>query len=127
MLREIYISIDEREARAVLYENGMLMETLIAREDSQVGQIYKGRVQNVIAGMNAAFVDIGLERNGFLCADDAAAHLRDLDLPPNSVSKRLITDIAKKGQDALVQIAKEVIGKKGARLTTSISLSGRFF
>ena len=127
MLREVYISIDEREARAVLYEDGVLMETLIAREDSQVGKIYKGRVQNVIAGMNAAFVDIGLERNGFLGADDASAHLRDLDLPPEAANRRLITDIAKKGQDTLVQIAKEVIGKKGARLTTNISLSGRFF
>ncbi|MDO5297589.1 MAG: Rne/Rng family ribonuclease [bacterium] len=127
MLQEVYISIDEREARAVLYEDGLLMETFIDREDSQVGQIYKGRVQNIIAGMNAAFVDIGQERNGFLCGDDASAHMRDLDVPPESVNRRSITDILRKGQDTIVQIAKEVIGKKGARLTTNISLSGRFF
>ena len=127
MRQEVYISIDEREARAALYEDGVLMETLIDRDDSQVGQIYKGRVQNVIPGMNAAFVDIGLERNGFLCADDASAHMHDLDDPPAAINKRRIADIVRKGQDTLVQIAKEVIGRKGARLTTNISLSGRYF
>ncbi|MBQ7567643.1 Rne/Rng family ribonuclease, partial [bacterium] len=127
MLQEVFISIDEREARAVLYEDGCLMETLIDCEDSKVGRIFKGRVQNVIDGMNAAFVDIGLERNGFLCADDASAHLRDLDLPPAVTARRRIADIAKTGQDTVVQIAKDVVGQKGVRLTTNISLSGRFF
>lgn len=127
MVREVFISVDEREARAVLCEDGRLMETLISREDSQVGKVFKGRVQNVIAGMNAAFVNIGLERNGFLCADDAAAHLQDLDNPPETMARRRIGDIVQKGQDTLVQISKEVIGKKGARLTTNISLSGRCF
>ncbi len=127
MKQEILISIDEREGRAVLLEEGRLMEVLVAREDSQVGRVYKGRVENVFAGMNAAFVDIGLERNGFLCADDASSHLQDLDSPPAAMTRRRITDIAKKGQDALVQIVKEVIGTKGARLSTNISLPGRYF
>ena len=126
MRQEIFISIDARERRAVLLEDGWLMEILIERDDSQVGKIYKGRVENVIAGMNAAFVDIGMLRNGFLCADDASAHLSDLD-HPDAQAKRRITDIAKKGQDTMVQVVKEVIGTKGARLTTNISLSGRFF
>ena len=75
MYKEILITRDEREGRAAVLEDGVLSEFLIAREERQVGSIYKGRVANVLPGMNAAFVDLGLERNGFLCADDAAAHL----------------------------------------------------
>ena len=63
MYKEILISIDDREGRAVVLEDGRPMEILIAREERQVGSIFKGRVSDVLPGMNAAFVDIGLERN----------------------------------------------------------------
>ena len=80
MFKEILITRDEREGRAAVLEDGVLSEFLIAREERQVGSIYKGRVANVLPGMNAAFVDLGLERNGFLCADDAAARERVIGL-----------------------------------------------
>ncbi|MCR5661170.1 MAG: Rne/Rng family ribonuclease [bacterium] len=125
MYKEILISCDEREGRAVVMEDGKVMEILIARDDRQVGCIYKGRISNVIPGMNAAFVDIGLERNGFLCADDALAHLGE-DITQDSFKKPVISDIVKVNQEVLVQIVKEAIGTKGARITTYVTLPGRY-
>ncbi len=124
MYKEILISLDEREGRAVVLEDGQLMEVLIAREERQVGSIYKGRVSNVLPGMNAAFVDIGLERNGFLCADDAAAHLGDE--VNESLRQMSIADILKVNQETLVQVVKEAVGTKGARITTYVTLPGRY-
>jgi ribonuclease G len=124
MYKEILISLDEREGRAVVLEDGQVMEILIAREERQVGSIYKGRVSNVLPGMNAAFVDIGLERNGFLCADDAAAHLGD-DVN-ESLRQMSISDILKVNQETLVQVVKEAVGTKGARITTYVTLPGRY-
>lgn len=124
MYKEILISLDEREGRAVVLEDGQVMEILIAREERQVGSIYKGRVSNVLPGMNAAFVDIGLERNGFLCADDAAAHLGDE--ANESLRQMSISDILKINQETLVQVVKEAVGTKGARVTTYVTLPGRY-
>lgn len=124
MYKEILISLDEREGRAVVLEDGHIMEILIAREERQVGSIYKGRVSNVLPGMNAAFVDIGLERNGFLCADDAAAHLGDE--VNESLRQMSISDILKVNQETLVQVVKEAVGTKGARITTYVTLPGRY-
>lgn len=124
MYREILISLDEREGRAVVLEDGQVMEILIAREERQVGSIYKGRVSNVLPGMNAAFVDIGLERNAFLCADDAAAHLGDE--ANESLRQMSIAEILKVNQETLVQVVKEAVGTKGARVTTYVTLPGRY-
>ena len=124
MYKEILITRDEREGRAAVIEDGLLSEFLIAREERQVGSIYKGRVANVLPGMNAAFVDIGLERNGFLCADDAAAHLGEE--ASASLRKRDIRDILKVNEEALVQVVKEAVGTKGARITTFVTLPGRY-
>lgn len=125
MYKEILISIDDREGRAVVLEDGKPVEILIAREDRQVGSVYKGRVSNVLPGMNAAFVDIGLERNGFLCADDALAFLGE-EISGESFHKRSISDIIKVNQETLVQIVKEAVGTKGARITTYVTLPGRY-
>jgi len=65
MFKEILISIDEMENRIAIMEDGKLVEIFIAREERQIGSIYKGKVANVLPGMQAAFVDIGLERNAF--------------------------------------------------------------
>lgn len=123
MYKEILITRDSREGRAAVIEDGDITEILIAREERQVGSIYKARVANVLPGMNAAFVDIGAERNAFLCADDAAAHLGE------EASERLgrhnITDILKVNDETLVQVVKEAIGNKGARVTTFVTLPGR--
>lgn len=124
MYKEILITRDEREGRAAVLEDGLLSEFLIAREERQVGSIYKGRVANVLPGMNAAFVDIGLERNGFLCADDAAAHLGEE--ASANLRKPDIRDILKVNEEALVQVVKEAVGTKGARITTYVTLPGRY-
>lgn len=124
MFKEILITRDEREGRAAVLEDGVLSEFLIAREERQVGSIYKGRVANVLPGMNAAFVDLGLERNGFLCADDAAAHLGEE--ASASLRKANIADMLKVDQEVLVQVVKEAVGTKGARITTFVTMPGRY-
>jgi len=124
MFKEILISIDEMENRIAILEDGKLMEIFIAREERQIGSIYKGKVANVLPGMQAAFIDIGFERNAFLCVDDAMSRIHlELDVDIRSVS---IKDLLKVNQETLVQIVKESIGTKGARVTTHITLPGRF-
>lgn len=123
MYKEILISRDSREGRAAVVEDGELTEILIAREERQVGSIYKGRVANVLPGMNAAFVDIGAERNAFLCADDAAAHLGEE--ANERLGKAKISDILRVNDETLVQVVKEAVGTKGARVTTFVTLPGR--
>lgn len=123
MYKEILISIDDREGRAVVLEDGRPMEILIAREERQVGSIFKGRVSDVLPGMNAAFVDIGLERNAFLCANDAVAGLSEGE---NGFTKPTIAEIVRPNQETLVQVVKEAIGTKGARITSYITLPGRY-
>lgn len=124
MYKEILISIDEFETRVSVLEDGLVMEVYFAREERQIGSIYKGKVANILPGMQAAFVDIGLERNAFLCLDDASALLGEeesLDLKQLSIK-----DILKINQETLVQIIKESMGTKGARVTTHITLPGRY-
>jgi ribonuclease G len=123
MYKEILISRDNREGRAAVIEDGSITEILIAREKRQVGSIYKAKVANVLPGMNAAFVDIGHEKNAFLCADDAAAHLGD---DANERMQQLsIKDILRVNEETLVQVVKEAVGTKGARVTTYVTLPGR--
>jgi ribonuclease G len=124
MFKEILISIDEMENRIAVLEDGKLMEILIGREEHQIGSIYKGKVANVLPGMQAAFVDIGLERNAFLCLDDATFNMKDVEI--EDIRRLSIKDVLKVGQETLVQIVKESIGSKGARVTTHLTLPGRF-
>ncbi len=114
---------DSREGRAAVVEDGALTEILIAREERQVGSIFKARVANVLPGMNAAFVDIGSDRNAFLCADDAAAHLGEE--ANERFSKVNIRDLLRVNEETLVQVVKEAVGTKGARVTTFVTLPGR--
>ncbi|MCG0240014.1 MAG: Rne/Rng family ribonuclease, partial [Firmicutes bacterium] len=125
MSKEILVTVDIDETRAAVRENGELVELYIERPVQQrlVGNIYKGRVQNVLPGMQAAFVEIGLERNSFLYVDDA--------LPPELAdspeARRLsIKDVLRSGDEILVQVVKEPIGTKGARVTRHITLPGRY-
>lgn len=125
MFKEILISIDEMENRIAIMEDGKLMEVFIARQERQIGSIYKGKVANVLPGMQAAFIDIGLERNAFLCVDDAMSKIH-LEEDVEDLRSLSIKDIVKVNQETLVQIVKESIGTKGARVTTNITLPGRF-
>ena len=128
MSTEILISSDPWENRVAILENGTLAELYIEREERVIGSIYKGKVQNVLPGMGAAFVDIGLGRNAFLYVDDInkqPLNIGDVEIT-HGHSGFTISEKVKKGDDVLVQIVKEPRGLKGARISTNISLPGRY-
>lgn len=131
MKREIFVDINPYQTRVVLAEGGEPSEIYIERRGRErlVGNIYKGRVQNVLPGMQAAFVDIGLERNAFLYAGDIRTDKSEFtfngEAPPIPSGVPNIRDIVKVGQEIVVQIVKEPVGAKGARVTTNITLPGR--
>jgi ribonuclease G len=123
--KEILINVDRDETRVAVVEDGQLVELYYERPVSQrtVGNVYKGKVENVLPGMQAAFVDIGLDRNAFLYVDDAIAAAEDDDLP--APSRLTIKDLLHSGQDVLLQVVKEPMGTKGARVTSNLTLPGR--
>ncbi len=122
MSEEILINVTPRETRVAMVENGMLQEVFIERVSclGLVGNIYKGKIQRVLPGMQAAFVDIGLERTAFLHASDIVAE--------NGAEKNgdNIMQLVHQGQEILVQVVKDPLGTKGARLTTHLSIAARF-
>jgi ribonuclease G len=132
MTEEILVNVTPRETRVAVVENGMLQELHIERGWSRgvVGNIYKGRVQRVMPGMQAAFIEIGLERAAFLHANDVVRSLPvpelvdDGDVPAPVAPP--ITELLREGQDIVVQVVKDPIGGKGARLTTQISIPSRY-
>jgi ribonuclease G len=116
------ISHDSNETRVAILEDGELVELYIERpKRSVVGNVYLGKVSDVLPGMQAAFVDIGLEKNAFLYVDEVVAP-EGLDDVPH----RDIQSLLKPGQQVMVQVVKDAMGTKGARVTTDISLPGRF-
>ncbi len=135
MSEELLINVTPRETRVALVENGMLQELHIERASRRgvVGNVYKGRVQRVMPGMQAAFVEIGLDRAAFLHASDVvrlplepadsavgeAAAAAPAPTPP-------IASLLHEGQEIVVQVVKDPIGSKGARLTTQISIPSRY-
>lgn len=131
MRKEILVTVDIDQTRAAVLEDGQLVELYIEQAVHQriVGNIYKGKVENVLPGMQAAFVDIGLERNAFLYVDDAQpgrAQVEGEEPAPRTGRRPTIGELVRTGQDILVQVAKEAIGTKGARVTRNITLPGRF-
>jgi ribonuclease G len=121
-MKQLLVSRDSLETRVALLEEGRLAELYLERASrpSLVGNIYKGRVENVLAGMDAAFVDIGLERNGFL-------HVDEVVVPEAAAGRsRKITNLLQGGKELLVQVTREAMGGKGARLTTQLGLAGRY-
>ncbi len=132
MNKQIVVDINPYQTRVVLLEDDTPSEIYIERRGHErlVGNIYCGRVQNVLPGMQAAFVDIGLERNAFLYAGDIQVDKSDFqfnDAPREelALSPVNIRDIVKPGQEIMVQVLKEPVGTKGARVTTHITLPGR--
>jgi len=143
---ELLVNVTPRETRVAVIENGMLQETFIERANRRglVGNIYKGRVCRVLPGMQAAFVDIGLERAAFLHASDIIGASEDpaddgtpdpadtqhiarpdtqqliAEQPPRVIKS--IAELVRDGQEVLVQVIKDPLGTKGARLTTHISI-----
>ena len=131
MNKKIVADVNGLEARIALLEDDKLVEIHVERRGKErlVGNIYKGRVANVLPGMQAAFVDIGLDRNAFLYAGDILADTSDFEFGQKSDSVNLrpnrIEDMVKEGQEILVQVLKQPGGTKGARITTHVTLPGR--
>jgi len=155
MKKEILISVEAQEKRLAVVVDGVLDEFYIERATDRqlVGSVFKGRVASVVPGIGAAFVDIGLPKNGFLYVSDiiempttngeelvvedspmvpmtAPVHRRERRPPHHrhhpSQREEKIEELVKEGQEILVQVVKEPLGTKGARLTTHISLPGRY-
>ncbi|VAW96937.1 Ribonuclease G [hydrothermal vent metagenome] len=132
MSEELLINVTPQETRIAYVENGMLQEVHIerARRRGLVGNIYSGKVSRVLPGMQAAFIDIGLERTAFLHASDIADNYQRIikntgdAKPTESVAD--IVDLLAEGQQVVVQVVKDPIGTKGARLTTNISIPSRY-
>jgi ribonuclease G len=123
--RGIYIDSVPGEVRIALVEEGLLAEVSIERPAARgvAGNIYLGRVRTVLPGLQAAFVDVGLERDGFLHVEDA---LPPFAVPDGVRSEARIEDRVREGQEIVVQVSKEPMGQKGARVTTHLALPARF-
>jgi ribonuclease G len=142
MTSQLIISVSPWDVRAALVEDGRLAELHVARSQRQepTGNIYLGLVRRVVPGMAAAFVDLGLDKPGYLFVQEAASSLQEItdswlreaqeeDLPLQTSFKLPmppIEDLLTEGQELLVQVSRAPLGNKGARLTTHISLPGRY-
>lgn len=128
---EILLNVTPREQRAAVLENGVLQEVFIDRQSRRglVGNIYKGRVERVLPGMQAAFIDIGLERTAFLHASDISKP-QETEAGEQTISVSIeqpsIGDLVTEGGEILVQVLKDPMGTKGARLTTFVTLPSRY-
>ena len=142
MKQEVFINSTPQESRIAIVEDGLLAEFLIERKEEMgiAGNIYKGKVVRVLPGMQAAFIDIGMEKAGFLHASDFFAQPDEVQLmasseedvefeePPKSTHPRRLPleKQISRGEELLVQVAKDPLGTKGARVTSHISLPGRY-
>ncbi len=141
--KEILMSVDEQEKRVAILENGKLEEFFLERTSVAhlAGNIYKGKVAQIVKGMEAAFVNIGLEKNGFLYVQELLPELlrteeyaienaeeveKENSSKKSTRQTKTIDKLLSKGQEVLVQVVKEPFGTKGCRLTSQISLPGRF-
>ncbi|MDH5424478.1 MAG: ribonuclease G [Gammaproteobacteria bacterium] len=126
MSKEILINVTPQETRVAILENGVLQELYIERISSKglVGNIYLGKVVRVLPGMDAAFVDVGLERAAFLHASDIEN--QQLQSTGEELSSRKISQLLHEGKKVLVQVVKDPLGTKGARLTTNITIPSRY-
>ncbi len=152
MKKQVLVSVDRGETRVALLENSesgagagqrkgrgrgrkdpaagfRVAELYLERRGNRsiVGNIYKGRVDNVLAGLEAAFVDIGLDKNGFLHVDEIV--LPGVEIPRRGRGKeggKKITDLLKPGQEVVVQVVKDPLKTKGARLSMDLTIAGRY-
>jgi len=127
MAEEILVNISPREVRVALLENGVLQEVHIERglHHGLVGNIYKGRINRILPGIQAAFVDIGLERAGFLHVKDLKEY-EALNRNSEQPAELDIRKLLRAGQDIFVQVYKDPLGSKGARLTTQFTIPSRY-
>ncbi len=136
MKKEIIINSTNEDTRIAILENGKLVEIFVERPDNErmVGDIYKGRVRRVVKGMQAAFINIGFEQDAFLHFSDMGSEVNQLfaDIDEELIEEKKggkdidPADLLRNGQEIVVQIIKEPISSKGPRVTTEITLPGRF-
>jgi ribonuclease G len=129
MNAELLLNVTPSETRVAMIEGGVLQEVHIEREAKRgiVGNIYKGKVSRVLPGMQAAFIDIGLDKAAFLHASDIVPHTECVaENEKQQFQVRDISELVRQGQDIVVQVVKDPLGTKGARLTTDITLPSRY-
>ncbi len=129
MSTELLVNVTPSETRVALVEHGTLQEVHIERQAKRglVGNIYKGKISRVLPGMQAAFVDIGMEKAAFLHASDIVPHTECVDVREKEhFQVGNIAELVRQGQDIMVQVVKDPISTKGARLTTDITLPSRY-
>src|SRR5918996_4171176 len=149
MNKEMIVSSNGHETMVAILEDDLVAEIFVERERQRgvVGNVYKGRVSKVLPGMQSSFINIGLERDGFLYVDDVIDTMEEFDKlaadddeekPPAEAArsrdrngererpKPKIEDLLREGQEILVQVVKEPLGTKGARLTSHVTMAGRF-
>ncbi len=140
MNKEMIVSTNGHETMVAILEEDQVAEVFVERERHRgvVGNVYKGRVSKVLPGMQSSFIDLGLERDGFLYVADVIDTMEefdkleaDEDAPKNNRDDRnrpqpKIEELLKEGQEILVQVVKEPLGTKGARLTSHVTMAGRF-
>ena len=128
MKKEIYISKGVGETRIAVKENGKLAELHVDKQSQvkTVGNIYKGIVENVIPGMQAAFVNIGQDVNAFLPFSEISDSELIVEKNNKTQNSKEVDVLLQPGQEIIVQVIKEPFDKKGARVTTDLSIAGRF-
>ncbi len=125
--KEILVNAGDLETRVAILEDGGLAEFYVEREPRIVGNVYKGKIANVVRGMDAAFADIGTARHAFLSVDDIILRQAEEDVGPASEQARgSIAEMLKPGQEVLLQVVRAAIGSKGPRVTTRLALPGRY-
>jgi len=125
----VYVNVTPHETRVAVRENGVLVDLFLERRRGRsiVGSLFKGRISRVLPGMQAAFVDIGLERDAFLYVDDVAETLEEEGVEPGEFSANApIQDLLREGQEILVQITRELGTPKGPRATSHVTIPGRY-
>ena len=129
MSAEILVNVTPSETRVALVENGILQEVHIERQERRglVGNVYVGKVNRVLPGMQAAFVDIGLDKAAFLHASDIITRIDNVEeLDRDQLPSPDISRLVRQGQHIMVQVVKDPLGTKGARLTTDITIPSRY-
>src|ERR1043166_8280999 len=141
MNKEMIASSNGHETMVAILEDDLVAEVFVERERQRgvVGNVYKGRVSKVLPGMQSSFIDLGLERDGFLYVDDVVDTMEEFDKlagdddedagkrePRAEKPKPKIEELLREGQEIVVQVVKEPLGTKGARLTSHVTMPGRF-
>ncbi|HQP92187.1 MAG TPA: ribonuclease E/G, partial [Candidatus Omnitrophota bacterium] len=126
--KEILINYEQQERRVAILEDGRLENYFVERAKGRttVGNIYKGKVETIVPSVGAAFVNIGQEKNGFLYLNDTVGLVAEEEEEEGASNRKREAPVLKEGQELIVQVTKEPFGTKGPRLTTHISLPGRY-